>query len=152
MKMKKFNWLFVVLLVASIVLGSISLASAGTVNNAKANGGEKRVEQVYRELHARIEMGEKLGILGKEIADFLGIKVADLIKDRHSGKSLAAIATEKGKSEQDLVNFVFSLYKPRLDELLSKGKITQEQYNNITVKLQDVITKMVKRVPKSKNP
>ena len=150
--MKKFTWLLVVLLVAGIVLGSVSIVNAGTGNQAKANGKDKYVEQVYKNLHARVEVGMKLGILSKKIANFLGVKVSDLIKERKSGKSLATIAAEKGKTEQDLVNFVYSLYKPRLDDLLSKGKITQDQYNTITAKLQDAITKIVEHVPASKKP
>jgi ribosome recycling factor len=160
--MKKFTWLLVAILVVSIVFGSVGIVSAGNGNgkgngNVKANGNGKptlqqkiNAEIALKDLRAKIEAGEHLGILAKKVADFLGMKVSDLIKEEHSGKSLVQIAQEKGKTEQDLINAIFAPYKSQLDKLLSDGKITQDQYNDISTNIQNLIKKIVERVPQAK--
>jgi gas vesicle protein len=160
--MKKLTWLLVAILVLSIVFGSVGIVSAGNGHgkgngNGKANGNGKLTLQqkinagiALKDLRTRIEVGEHLGILAKKVADFLGMKVSDLIKEERSGKSLVQIAQEKGKTEQDLINAIFAPYKSQLDKLLSDGKITQDQYNDISTKIQDLIKKIVERVPQAK--
>jgi uncharacterized membrane protein len=147
--MKKFTWLLVGLIVVGIVLGSISVVYAGNANrNANLTGNMKKLfEKIYSKFYVNgVVKGLKLGIFSEKVAGFLGVKVPDLIKARKNGESLAAIAIKNGKSEADLINFIYNICKPRIDSLLSKGKITKDQYNAITIKLIAAITKRVERV------
>ncbi|MGB9695350.1 MAG: hypothetical protein ACP5SB_05610 [Caldisericaceae bacterium] len=148
--MRKMIYLLTVLIVVSIALTSVSIVSVRASNQPGRNGN--KVNQVYKELRSKIEAGKHLGNLSKKTASFLGMKTKDLIKERRSGKSLATIAADHGKTEQDLVNYIEGLYKQRLDTLLSKGKITQDEYNTALSKLQSLITKFVESVPKQKKP
>jgi len=145
--MKKWTILVVSILVVGLVLGSISVVSAGTGTNAfKGFGG--RIKNAF-------ERGFKLGVrynLNEDIANYLGITLDTLKSEIKSGKSLATIATEHGKSESDLINFIVSKEKAYLDTALKNGKITQEQYNNMVANLEARVKERVEKTPQVKNP
>ncbi|MCX7781814.1 MAG: hypothetical protein N2491_13085 [Negativicutes bacterium] len=71
-------------------------------------------------------MGQR-GYMHEDLAKFLGIDAAKLRAERQSGKSLAAIAKENGKSEEDVLNYIMSQHKARLDQLVKAGRLTKEQ-------------------------
>ncbi len=136
--MKKFKWLLVGILVVSLVLGGVSIALAG-------NGGETG-QGIFGKIFGRgFKDGIKIGITDDKIAGFLGITVSDLVSARKEGKSLATIATEHGKTEDELINYIVSEEKANLDSLLSQGKITQTQYDNMIANLGDRVKEMVEK-------
>ena len=72
-------------------------------------------------------LGQTFGSMRDSIAKFLGIDTTTLMTERLSGKSLAQIAQEKGKSETDLVNYIVNERTAQLDQLVKDGKITKAQ-------------------------
>ena len=67
------------------------------------------------------------GTMPQVIADALGITVDELQAARNEGKSVAAIAEEKGINIGELTNKMVEARKADLEKLVKDGKITQEQ-------------------------
>jgi hypothetical protein len=64
-------------------------------------------------------------------AAYLGISNAELIKDLHSGKTLAAIAKAKGKSVSGLESALVAPVQKRLDAAAKAGHLTQAQEQHV---------------------
>jgi hypothetical protein len=62
-----------------------------------------------------------------DLATFLGIAPNELAEALRSGKSLAAIAQEKGKTRDQLKTFLTDGVKKRLDEAVAAGRLTRAQ-------------------------
>ena len=142
------------ILVGALALGGIfATAFAGTstpqapANNQagmhygmrKGNGqSENRTGKQFD-----MENGEHRGEMVKKLAKYLGISEEDLKSEIRSGKTLAEIAKENGKSVKDLVNFFTSEVKEHLSEALKDGRITQQRYNEILKNAQQRIEEMI---------
>ena len=61
------------------------------------------------------------------LAQFLGIDHATFEQAEHSGKSLATIASDHGKSRDELKAFLTNEEQTRLKDAVSSGKLTQAQ-------------------------
>ena len=77
----------------------------------------------------------RAGIGGHEndasLAQFLGIDQATFEQAEHSGKSLAAIASDHGKSRDELKAFLTNDEATRLKDAVSSGKLTQAQADQV---------------------
>lgn len=91
--------------------------------------------------------GAKAGGLLQTAATFLGISVSDLQSALKSGKSLADVAKDKGKSVDDLVTALLAPTKKNLDQAATDGKITSAQETAILNKLTTVLTNLVNHTP-----
>src|SRR5207248_10942758 len=60
-------------------------------------------------------------------AGYLGLTVSQLMSDLGSGKSLAQIASSKGKSVSGLEQAMTSALKSRLDKAVRSGGITESE-------------------------
>jgi polyhydroxyalkanoate synthesis regulator phasin len=60
-------------------------------------------------------------------AEKLGIELADLLTELQNGKTIAALAEEKGVDTQTIVDAYLAQVKEKLDEKVASGDITQEQ-------------------------
>ena len=94
--------------------------------------------------------GLDFNALDTDIANFISVTVNDLRTARESGKSLATIATEHGKTEDALIQFVISKETANLDSLLKDGKITQVQYDNAVKDMATRVKEMVERTETGK--
>ncbi len=144
--MKKFSWLLIGILVAGLVLGGISVANAGNGANGTAKGFGSLIRKVF-------DRGLRIGVnssLDTDITNFIGVTVDDLRIARESGKSLATIATEHGKTEDALIQFIISKETANLDTLLKDGKVTQAQYDNAVKYMATRIKEMVERTETGK--
>jgi hypothetical protein len=63
------------------------------------------------------------------LAQFLGVTPQDLATELRSGKSLAQVAADHGKSRDDLKMFLTNHAKAELDQAVKDGKLTQDQAN-----------------------
>lgn len=77
------------------------------------------------------------------VAKFIGIDANTIKAERQSGKSLVQIAEARGKSEADLLNYMYDLSKTHVDQLVKDGKITQEQADKRLANMKDRISKMI---------
>jgi hypothetical protein len=76
-------------------------------------------------------------------ADYLGLTTDQLRSELESGKTLAAIAKEKGKSVDGLVTALVNAAKKELDEAVADGKLTKDQEQMILSHIRDGITAKV---------
>jgi hypothetical protein len=79
-------------------------------------------------------------------ASYLGITNAELRSELESGKTLAQVAQEKGKSVDGLVQALYDAAKQRLDAAVSAGRLTQSQEDSILSELKQHITNFVNGV------
>ncbi len=86
------------------------------------------------------------GMLGAGLdaaADYLGLSRADLLSQLRSGKTLADVARDRGKSVDGLVTALVNAVETQLDARVADGSLTKEQEQAIESNLKDRITKLV---------
>jgi polyhydroxyalkanoate synthesis regulator phasin len=84
--------------------------------------------------------GHAMGIELDAAATYLGMTESDLRTQLESGKSLAQIAKDKGKSVDGLVQALYDAAKKQLDDLVSAGKLTKDEETNILSDLKQRLT------------
>ncbi len=144
--MKIKNWLagvVVAALLGGVLLVGVPAAKAFAVGNQSG----RQSGQGYG-----LKMGQNQGSMSTNVADFLGITQEDLQAARQSGKSMVQIATENGKSEQDLVEYVIGQRSDWLDQLVSDGKITQEQADQRSQQMTEQVKENLSRTEVGPNP
>ena len=140
--MKKRNIVLVTLLTLGIVFGSVAYVNAGTGSSNAGNA----VAATFSKMKDAFGRGFKLGAktdMDAQIATFLGITQDQLRTELQSGKTLAAIATEHGKTEDALMQFIVEKEKAALDTALKNGTITQTQYDNMVANLEAKVKERV---------
>ena len=83
---------------------------------------------------------------------FLGVQPADLMSSLQSGKTLAQIATEKGKTRDDLKAYLTSQEKTRLASAVTDGKLTQAQADQRLADLSSRLDEMIDRTGPAGGP
>jgi len=124
MKIKK--WLAIsgaAALFGGMLLVGIPAAKALAAGGPPAGG---QAGQAVRQGYG-MHMGRNFGSMAAPVAQFLGIDQTELVAARRSGKSMVQIASEKGISEQQLVDFVVGQRSAQIDQMVADGKITQAQ-------------------------
>lgn len=116
-----------------LVVGTIPALAAGFGNGNGSGLG------VYS------GMGRNGGGLASTATDILGISRTELASARQAGKSLNDIATDKGISQEQLVNSVLVKRQENLAQALQEQKITQEQYNQCVQQMKENIEKNLAR-------
>jgi uncharacterized protein YidB (DUF937 family) len=76
-------------------------------------------------------------------ASFLGLSESEVRTALESGKSLAQIAKDEGKSVDELVETLISATTKRLDEAVSDGRLTRADRDKIVARLKEQTTAMV---------
>jgi len=72
-------------------------------------------------------MGRSNGGISGAVSQLLGISQSELIAARQAGKSMVQIASEKGMTEQNLIESITAQRNAQIDQLVQDGKMTQEQ-------------------------
>ncbi len=125
---------------------------AGKITQAEANALEQRINQ------GQLPLGfgghglgaPRLGHPFRNIeldaaAGYVGLTDAQLIDQLRSGKSLAQVAKDKGKTTAGLEQAMTTAFKARLDKAVSAGRITQSQEQTILNRFQARLDKRVNR-------
>ncbi|HEX9416818.1 MAG TPA: hypothetical protein VF895_08960 [Gaiellaceae bacterium] len=76
-------------------------------------------------------------------ASYLGLSVSDLRSKLESGKSLADVAKDQGKSVDGLIQALVDDAKKHLDDAVSQGRLTQDQEQSILANVKQHITDFV---------
>jgi len=76
-------------------------------------------------------------------ADYLGLTEAQLRSELEGGKSLAQVASDRGKSVDGLVAALVAAAKEHLDNAVAAGRITQAQEDEMLDGLKERITSLV---------
>ncbi len=73
-------------------------------------------------------MGRVSGVSLRSVAaEKLGMELEDLLTELENGKTIAALAEEKGVDTQTIIDAYLAQVKEKLDEKVAGGDITQEQ-------------------------
>lgn len=131
---------FIALLVGGfLVVGAVPALAAG-FGNGNAQG-----------ICSGMGMGRNGGSLAATVTDLLGISKSDLAAARQAGKSLNDIASEKGVSQEQMVNNVLAKRQQNLAQALQEQKITQEQYNQCVQQMKENIEQNLARTETGPN-
>ena len=76
-------------------------------------------------------------------ADYIGITEAQLRTELESGKTLAQVAQDHGKSVDGLVDALVANAKEKLDSAVSAGRLTKTQADEMLSDLKERITNLV---------
>jgi hypothetical protein len=87
------------------------------------------------------------GELGAAAADYLGLTEAQLHEQLSSGKSLAQIAKDKGKSTDGLKQALHDAVKQDLAEAAKAGRITQAQADEALDRFDERADDLINRTP-----
>ena len=121
--------------------------AAGRITKAEGDELKQRIESSDVPLffgHPRFEhhfFGELT-----TAASYLGVTPDALRSELESGKTLAQIAKEKGKSVDGLISALYDEAKQHLDAAVSAGRLTQSQEDSILADLKQHITDLVNGV------
>lgn len=111
----------------------------------KAEISTRATDIVNRTFTGKGEHGNRGNVDHKAIATLLGLTEAELKTSLHEGKSLAAIAGEKGVPVQSVIDLVTKEFTTALNKQLADGKITQAQYDKEKANLTAKVTEIVNR-------
>jgi len=112
-------------------------------------------------INQRIDQSAGLGMMGHAghqhgtrdaVAQFLGMQPADLAQQLRTGKSLAAVAQEHGKSRDDLKTFLSNRATTRLHDAVASGRLSQQQADAIAAKMPARIDQVIDHVPTARQP
>lgn len=90
------------------------------------------------------------GVMGEELAAFLGIDVPTLRSELRSGKSLAQIAEAHGKSRDELKAFLTDQMQARLDQAVANGRLTQEEADARLQRYMENLDALIDATPPAK--
>jgi hypothetical protein len=76
-------------------------------------------------------------------ASYLGLTKAELREALESGKTLAQVAKDRGKSVDGLVDAIVAAKKKRLDEAVAAGRITNAERTEFLAGLKERVTNLV---------
>ncbi|MCL4467205.1 MAG: hypothetical protein M1401_02640 [Chloroflexi bacterium] len=118
------------LLGGAVSVGAAPVAQVGTLGAGQA---------------ANVAQGGPRWGGSKSVAQILGIDQAQLRAERQAGKSLAQIAQEKNVDEATLIDKIIAQRQAQLDQLVTDGKLTQEQQNLMLERMQTQVKTAVER-------
>jgi hypothetical protein len=91
--------------------------------------------------------GHRGGSGSEAAAAYLGLSRDELRTELRSGKSLATIAGEQGKSVEGLKEVMVKDAAAKLDEAVASGRITAEQRSAMLERITQMIDRIVERTP-----
>jgi hypothetical protein len=120
--------------------------AAGRLTKAQGDELKQRINSDDFPLFGGLNRGfGHFGFFGKidAAADYLGLTEAQLHSELESGKSLAQVAQEHGKSVDGLVDALVAAAKKDLDSAVAAGRLTKAQETEMLNGLRDRITSLV---------
>lgn len=144
---------------------AIKTTNLSFLDKAVADG--KITEEQAAEIRERIESGEgigfgvpgfgrgdhgpkgghgmigRVGIASEEVASYLGMTTDELRTAIQSGKSLADIATEKGKSVDGLKDAISGDFEAKLAEKVAEGELTQSQADEMAARHDEMLDNII---------
>jgi polyhydroxyalkanoate synthesis regulator phasin len=80
-------------------------------------------------------------------ADTIGIEPQQLRSELRSGRSIAEIAVEHGKTAQDVIDAIVAAGNERIDQAVADGRLTAEQAAKAKDRIAKGAEKLVNRTP-----
>jgi hypothetical protein len=126
--------LYFAVVVAVLAAALAVPAAAQTVTTGKAPGWANGICQGLGAGAGGLCRG--VGAAADKVGQLLGMKPADIQKQEAQGKSLEAIAKEKGVSKEALVNTILESRTQVLQQAVKDGRITQAQADTMLQRMK----------------
>jgi hypothetical protein len=120
----------------------------GKLTQAQANAIEQRINQGQLPLFFGHHHGFGHGVRNGELssaAGYLGLTDAQLLTQLRTGKSLAQVAKDKGKTTAGLEQAMTTAFTTRLDKAVAAGRITKAQEHTILNRFKSRLDRRVNR-------
>lgn len=119
--------------------------AAGNLTQEQADRLKERIEEgglpfMFGERHRGV--GGAIA-LHRAAADILGVTPAKLMEELRDGASLAEVAEAHGKSVDDFKTELLAAVKTQLDTLVTDGRLTQDQADQLYQRLEENIDTIV---------
>ncbi|HEY2161836.1 MAG TPA: hypothetical protein VGH24_11055 [Solirubrobacteraceae bacterium] len=119
---------------------------AGRLTQAQANTIERRIDDG----NFPLGFGQRFhgGLRHTQLrvaANYLGLTEAQLFQQLRSGKTLAQVASDKGKTPAGLEKAIIDPVKARLDNAVSAGRITEAQEQALLKRVRSRVDRRVNR-------
>lgn len=132
---KKLPKLLILALALMLVTGLVASVSAAT--NSGSGQGLAGQGLMYGRQQAQTALNA--------VSDLTGLSITDIRAERAEGKSLAAIAADKGVNEQAVIDKVVAERTTELDQLKADNKITEDQYQSCITNMKTQIQTNLER-------
>lgn len=96
--------------------------------------------------HAGLRMRALRGAV-KTAADTIGIEPHDLVTEVRSGKTVAQVAEEHGKSGQAVIDAIVAAGDARIDQAVTNGKLTADQAAKVKARIATAAERFVNETP-----
>jgi len=96
-----------------------------------------------RGFHHGVGVGIGIGAKLDDLAEFLGVDIADIHDGLQNGQTLAEIAEANGKSADELSAFLLSNLEEKLNDAVANNRITQERADEILANAPDKIDELI---------
>jgi hypothetical protein len=123
--------------------------SAGQITKAQGDALKSRIESSdYPIFGGGFGFGFRhgFGLFGDKLAtaaSYLGVSETQLQSDLQSGKTLAQVANDQGKSVDGLVSALVDAAKKQIEQAVTNGRLTRSQADQIESTLQQRMTDVV---------
>lgn len=137
---------FVETLAAKLGVPVDTLRQAIEQTRQEIGPGHRGFPGLHRRDHAR-HLGKAAKIEFEVAAQYIGITTDELRGELRAGKSLAQVATAKGKSVQGLVDALAAKVFERIDRAVADGKLPADRAEQMKQRAVEMLTNLVNRVP-----
>ena len=120
--------------------------AAGRLTKGEGDALKARIQSNDFPLFGRPHRGSgHFSFIGRleAAAGYIGITEAQLRTELESGKSLAQVAQDHGKSVDGLIDALVAAAKDKLDDAVAAGRLTEDQETRMLDALKDRITSAV---------
>ncbi len=127
------------------------LVDNGTLTQQQADAVRKALADEMAKLHGghgpRMGHGPFAGHPLEAAAKALGMSEADLRAALRGGKTIAAVAQDKGVALDTVVDALVADASSRIDQAVTAGRLTQQQADSLKSTLKDRVTRLVQNPP-----
>ena len=129
---------------AAVAAGKLTSTQETMILSAVSGRLDKLVNATHPAVKARVGARVRRGLI-RVSATYLGVTPAQLRTELKTGKTLAQVATEHGRTVAGLEQAIETAVKTRLDKAVTAGKLTGAQEQKVLSGLQSRLDKLVNR-------
>jgi len=123
--------------------GTLTEEQAAEIRERIESGEAPLFGPFGRGFHHGIGVGIGIGAKLDDLAEFLGVDIADIHDALQDGQTLAQIAEANGKTADELAAYLLSNLEEKLNEAVANGRITQERADEILANAPEKIDELI---------
>jgi len=127
---------------AGVIVGLLTLGSVG-VAAAQTSGTTSPSTPASNGANHQGKAGRRGAVVLRAAATALGVKPRDLVSGLCSGKTLAQLASDHGKSTQDVIGALVKAADARIDKAVKAGRLDATKAAQRKSSVEARVTKLV---------